>query len=133
MNFKVYVVSKKIEKFYLEAVAEYEKRLGRYCKIELVQIKNESALLKKLSDKSYTVKISNIGEKLSSESLAEKIEHYGLNSVSDISLVIGDVQLECDEQFCISPMDMDYGLEVAVLFEQLYRGYRIINGEPYHK
>lgn len=133
MNFKVYVVSKKIEKFYLEAVAEYEKRLSRYCKIELVQVKNESALLKKLSDKSYMVKINNVGEKLSSELLAEKIESYGLSSVSDISLVIGDVELECQESFCISPMDMDPGLEAAVLFEQIYRGYRIINGEPYHK
>lgn len=133
MNFKVYVVSKKIEKFYLEAVAEYEKRLSRYCKIELVQVKNESTLLKKLSDKSYMVKISSSREKLSSESLAEKIESYGLSSVSDISLIIGDVELACQESFCISPMDMDPGLEAAVLFEQIYRGYRIINGEPYHK
>lgn len=133
MNFKVYVISKKIEKFYLEAVAEYEKRLGRYCKIELIQVKNSATLLKKLNDKSYTVKMNSSGERLSSETLAEKIESYGLSLVSDISFIIGDTELKCDEQFCISPMDMDPGLETAVLFEQIYRGYRILNNEPYHK
>lgn len=133
MNFTVYVVQKKIEKFYLEAIGEYEKRLGRYCKIALIPVKNEAILLKKLSEKSYVIKIVNDGERLSSESLAEKIESYGLSSNSDISFIVGPAEINSDESLCISPMDMDPGLESAVLFEQIYRGYRIISGEPYHK
>jgi 23S rRNA (pseudouridine1915-N3)-methyltransferase len=133
MNFKIYLVHNKIDKFYNEAIKEYEKRLGRYCKIELFQVKNEEHLLKKLSDKSYKIVISNKGQHISSESLADKINTLGISGNSDIAVIIGADNFPHDEILAISSMEMDLGLMTTIAFEQLYRAYRILNNEPYHK
>lgn len=133
MNFKVYLVQKKLEKFYLQAIAEYQKRLGRYCKIELIQVKTEAQLLKSLSEKCYKIKLRADGVGLSSECLASKLQNYALSANSDVAFIVNAPQIEADETLSLSPMDMEGGLEAAILFEQIYRAYRIINGEPYHK
>jgi 23S rRNA (pseudouridine1915-N3)-methyltransferase len=133
MNFKIYLIHNKIDKFYNEAIKEYEKRLGRYCKVELFQLKNEEHLLKKLSDKSYKIAISNKGQYISSEALADKINTLGISGNSDIAVIIGAGNLPYDEILAISAMEMDLGLMTTIAFEQLYRAYRILNNEPYHK
>ncbi|MED1643030.1 23S rRNA (pseudouridine(1915)-N(3))-methyltransferase RlmH [Brevibacillus agri] len=133
MNFKIYVIGDKIEKFYLEGIKEYEKRLSRYCKIQLHYIKNEESLSKKLSDKHYKVFISTKGKIISSEDLADKINHLGVTGQSDVSLIIGADSVPHDEVLSISPMEMDLGLKTTIIFEQIYRAYRILNNEPYHK
>lgn len=133
MNFKIYVIGDKIEKFYLEGIKEYEKRLSRYCKIQLHYIKNEESLSKKLSDKHYKVFISTKGKIISSEDLADKINHLGVTGQSDVSLIIGADSVPHDEVLSISPMEMDLGLITTIIFEQIYRAYRILNNEPYHK
>ena len=133
MNFKIYIIGMKIEKFYLEAIKEYEKRLSRYCKIQLIQLKNNEQLLKKLSDKTFKIILSSTGKNISSEDLAVKINSYATSSNSDISIIISDEAIQCDETLALSSMDMDAGLKATIMFEQLYRAYRIINNEPYHK
>lgn len=133
MNIKIYVVGGKIEKTFLEGIKEYEKRLSRYCKIKLQSFKNEEQLLKKLTDKSYKVIVSIKGEMVASEELAEKINQFGITGKSDITFIIGTDKLPHDELLAISPMEIDLGIQTLIMFEQIYRSYRILNNEPYHK
>jgi 23S rRNA (pseudouridine1915-N3)-methyltransferase len=133
MNFKIYTVSNKIDKFYIEAIKEYKKRLSRYCKIELIQVKNEEQILKKISDKYYKISIGVTGQNISSEELADKINTFCISGNSDIALIIGAEKITYDEAISISSMKMDLGLMTTVIFEQLYRAYRILNNQPYHK
>ncbi|MDP4178367.1 MAG: 23S rRNA (pseudouridine(1915)-N(3))-methyltransferase RlmH [Bacillota bacterium] len=133
MNFKIYIIGKKIDKFFSDAVKEYEKRLTRYCKTQLIYIKNNETLQKKLSDKSYKIIISNNAELISSEELSDKINKLGISGNSDISIILGNENLNCDEKLSISAMDMNLGLQSVITYEQIYRSYRIINNEPYHK
>ena len=138
MNYKIYTIAEnKIDKFYIEAIKEYEKRLSKYCKIKLHQLKNREQLLSKLSKNSHVILISNEGANVSSEELAEKINSYGVTGISNITIILGD-SLEMfkdnfDESIMISTMDMEIGLQATILFEQIYRAYRIINNQPYHK
>nr|MBK5235909.1 23S rRNA (pseudouridine(1915)-N(3))-methyltransferase RlmH [Clostridium sp.] len=132
MNFKIYITGDKLEKFFVEAIKEYEKRLSRYCKIELLYFKNKEQLSKKLLDKSYKILLSVKGENISSVGLASKISSLGLSGISDIAIIIG-TDLPHDEALALSPMEMDLGLQTTIIFEQIYRSYRIINNEAYHK
>ncbi|SDD54598.1 23S rRNA (pseudouridine1915-N3)-methyltransferase [Paenibacillus sp. CF095] len=65
--------------------------------------------------------------------LAHKLDHKATSGVSDISIVIRVNPLKHNEVLTLSQMDMDFGLQTTVLFEQVYRAYRIINNHPYHK
>ncbi|AYV72900.1 23S rRNA (pseudouridine(1915)-N(3))-methyltransferase RlmH [Bacillus sp. PK3-056] len=133
MNIKIYIVGDKIEKTFLEGIKEYEKRLSRYCKVKLQHFKNEEQLLKKISDKTYKVLISVMGTTVTSEELAEKINQLGITGKSDVTIIIGANNLPHDELLAISPMEMDLGIKTLIMFEQIYRSYRILNNEPYHK
>jgi 23S rRNA (pseudouridine1915-N3)-methyltransferase len=133
MNIKIYIVGDKIEKTFLEGIKEYEKRLSRYCKIKLQHFRNEQQLLKKLTDKTYKISISVMGKSVTSEELAEKINHLGITGKSDVTFVISDDNIPHDELLAISPMEMDLGIKTLIMFEQVYRSYRILNNEPYHK
>ena len=133
MNFKIYLVGNKIDKFYMEAIKEYEKRLSRYCKIQLIQVKNQNQLSKINQIKSYKILVSPKGQQISSEELADKINSLAISGKSDIAFIIDMENAPWDEILSISPMEMDPGLKATILFEQIYRAYRIINNEPYHK
>lgn len=132
MNFKIYIICDKIEKFYSEAIKEYEKRLKIYCKIELIPLKNKDKLLKSLSSKSYKILVSTKGIQISSVELATKINTLAISGNSDISIIIG-ADVPPDEILAISTMDMTIGLQATTLFEQIYRAYRILNNQAYHK
>lgn len=133
MKITIYTVCEKIEKFYLEAIKEYEKRLGRYCTIKLIHLKKEDQLEKKLSDNSYKILIANTKQSLSSEELASKINDLGVSGASDISIIIGSENAPYNEKLTLSQMEMDTGLKTTILIEQLYRAFRIIHNHPYHK
>ncbi|ANS76486.1 50S rRNA methyltransferase [Paenibacillus yonginensis] len=133
MRFTIYTICEKVEKFYLEAIKEYEKRLSRYCTIKLIHLKREDQLEKKLSDSSYKIVVTNTKQSLSSEELAEKINDLGVSGTSDISIIIGSETAPYDEKLMLSQMDMDKGLQTTILIEQLYRAFRIIHNHPYHK
>ncbi|WP_059050390.1 23S rRNA (pseudouridine(1915)-N(3))-methyltransferase RlmH [Paenibacillus senegalimassiliensis] len=133
MKISVYAVGDKMEKFYLEAIKEYEKRLSRYCSIKLIHLKKESDLQKKLSPSSFVIAITTLGKSISSEELAVKLDQNALSGISDISIVVGACPFEYNETLTLSQMEMNFGLQTTVLFEQIYRAYRIINNHPYHK
>ncbi len=134
MNYKIYTIGDKVEKYYLNAINEYIKRLGRYCKISHIHFKNYNVLSTKYSKNEYVILINNKGNNISSEDLSQKINYLAINSISNISFVIGyNIDIKCDEIISISSMEMDLGLKATVIAEQLYRAYRIINNESYHK
>ncbi|MFC6334257.1 23S rRNA (pseudouridine(1915)-N(3))-methyltransferase RlmH [Paenibacillus septentrionalis] len=133
MKITIYTISEKIEKFYLEAIKEYEKRLGRYCTIKLIDLKKKDQLEKKLNNSSYKIILAKTQPSVSSEELAAKINDLGVSGTSDVSIIISSELNQYDEMITLSQMEMDTGLETTILVEQLYRAFRIIHNHPYHK
>lgn len=138
VNFNIYLISEPPAKFYHEAIREYEKRLSSYCKIQLVPLPREEQLEKRLSAKAHKILISNTGgQTISSQKLASKINTIGLSGISEIAIILGIFALPSeippDEILTISPLDMDLGLQTTLMYEQIYRSYRILNHQPYHK
>lgn len=133
MNIKLYVIGNKFDKFCYEGIKEYEKRLSRYGKFKMEEFKNPEQMIKKLSVKTYKIGITNAKDVYSSEQLAGKIDTLGTTGKSDITFILGITSFEFDETISIIPMDVDLGLHTLVLTEQIYRGYRILQNEPYHK
>ena len=140
------------ENFYREAVAEYTKRLGKWCKVEieeaaeaahladLDQKRNAEAdgILKRL--KGYVILLDVRGKKVSSESLAEKIDALTLSGKSELTFVIGgsngvspSVKQAVDESISFGDITLPHQLFRVVLLEQIYRALCIIHGTPYHK
>ena len=147
------------EKFYRDAIAEYEKRLSRYCKLEIVEVADEktpdnaSDLVEKqikekeagrmekyLQGDAYVIALAIEGKQVDSVELSKKVEQLGVSGVSHIIFVIGgslgmsDVILKrADYLLSFSKMTFPHQLMRVILLEQVYRSYRIINHEPYHK
>lgn len=132
MNIKLYAIGALKDKNQIAAIKEYEKRLTRYCKFEMVVVKNTQELKKKLNHKSYVIKISPEGNLFSSEELADKIKDLGVRGISDLSFVYLE-DLDVKEHLAISKMDMSLGMAMTVLTEQIYRAYRIMHNQAYHK
>lgn len=159
MKITLVTVGKIKEKFYTEAIAEYSKRLSRYCRLEIIQVADEKTpdgagetlerqikdregerILAQIRDGAYVIALAIQGQMLSSEQLAAKIEQLGISGQSQIVLVIGGslglsdaVLKRADYQLSFSRMTFPHQLMRVILLEQIYRSYRIISGEPYHK
>ena len=159
MKITLVTVGKIKEKFYTDAIAEYTKRLSRYCKLEIVQVADEKTpdkaseteerqikeregkrVLAQIKEGAYVIALAIQGEMLSSEQLAGKLERLGIEGQSQLVLVIGGslglsegVLRRADYQLSFSRMTFPHQLMRVILLEQLYRSYRIIQGEPYHK
>lgn len=159
MKITVLCVGKIKEKFYVDAIKEYSKRLSRYCKLEIIEVadektpaapseneinivKNKEAdrMWKYISDDAYVIALAIDGKKLSSEKFAAYINKLGVNGTSHIQFVIGgslglsdDILSRADMKLSFSDMTFPHQLMRVILLEQIYRGYRIINNEPYHK
>lgn len=159
MNITVISVGKLKEKYLKSAVEEYSKRLTRYCKLNIIevadeqtpdnasekeelQIKNKEGqkILSHIKDNMFVVALDLKGKMLSSEELAVFIKDCGVKGDSNIAFVIGGSLGICDDvlkrsnlKLCFSKMTFPHQLFRVMLLEQIYRGFRIINGEPYHK
>lgn len=133
MKFDIYVIQPKLEKFYLDAIKEYEKRLTRYGKTQLHLLKNREQLSIQLAGSNFTVLITPTKQTISSESFADKINSWGVSGTSQVAFIIGSDFPQADERLSLSQMDMEPGLQATLLYEQLYRAYRIIHNHPYHK
>lgn len=139
MNINIINTEKITEKFAKEAVQEYTKRLSRYCKLKYLEVKNENQLLKEIGDRTYLILLNYKGENISSEEFANKINDLGIKGSSNITILICNTDLpqEVAEKvsfhMSISQMEMDINVLGMALYEQIYRAYRIMNGEPYHK
>ena len=152
-------VGKVKEKYFRDAIAEYAKRLSRYCKLEIIEVADEKTpdkaseteeeqikqkeadrILKNIREDSYCIALVIEGKKMDSVSLARNIERLGLNGKSNIVFVIGgslglhqSVLKRADEKLSFSDMTCPHQLMRVILLDQIYRSYRIINKEPYHK
>ncbi len=133
MNITIY--TKKIsKKFITSANNEYLKRLSKYCKIKLITKNDFEKVLEKIDDKTYTINVNCINETISSENLAEYLNELAVNSNSKISIFINSESDFCfNKNITLSKMNIDDELLSTVLLEQIYRGFRINNNEPYHK
>ena len=139
MKITILCVGKIKEKYFRDAIAEYEKRLGRYCKLEIVEVADE-----KTPDGASEAEEQQIrrkeGERLLKYLEGKNCYVIALKGNSHIVLVIGgslgiadEVLKRADEKISFSKMTFPHQLMRVILLEQLYRSYRIINHEPYHK
>lgn len=159
MKITLITVGKIKEKYLEDAIAEYSKRLSRYCKLEIVQVADEKTpdragevmeeqikdkegerILSHVKDGAYVIALAIDGRMVSSEELAELIDGLGVRGESHIQFVIGGslglskkVLNRADYKLSFSKMTFPHQLMRVILLEQIYRSYRIINGEPYHK
>lgn len=159
MKITVISVGKIKEKYLRDAIAEYTKRLGKYCKLELIETADEKTpdhaskgqedmirakeaerILRHMREDAYVITLEIEGKELSSEKLAEKIENLGIQGKSHIIFIIGgsiglgdEVLRRSDFALSFSKMTFPHQLMRVILLEQIYRSFRIINGEPYHK
>jgi 23S rRNA (pseudouridine1915-N3)-methyltransferase len=159
MNISIITVGKLKEKYLKDGIDEYKKRLTRYCTIEIIEVPDEkapenlspkeeeqiklkegTAILKYIKDTSYVIALAINGKTLSSEAFSDLISNLGLTGNSSIAFVIGgslglspEVLNRANYKLSFSPMTFPHQLMRLILVEQVYRGFRIINGEPYHK
>ena len=159
MKISILTVGKIKEKYLRDAIAEYSKRLSRYCKLEIIEVADEKTpdnasetvedsirskegerLLKYIKDDAFVITLEIAGEQLTSEKFAEKINNLGIWGTSHIQFVIGgsiglgkEILKRSDYALSFSKMTFPHQLMRVILLEQIYRSYRIISGEPYHK
>lgn len=159
MKITLVTVGKIKEKFYTDAIEEYGKRLSRYCKLEIIQVADEKTpdkasqaqerqikeregerILSQIRDGAYVIALAIEGTMMSSEELAAKIQSLAVGGKSQVVFVIGGslglseaVMRRADEHLSFSEMTFPHQLMRVILLEQIYRSYRIIAGEPYHK
>ena len=146
LNIKIICVGKMKEKFYMDAYNEYAKRLGAYCRLELVELpestldKEATAVLKYFDKNAYIISMAIEGKKLSSQDLSAMIEQLALNGRSELIFVIGSSEGLADEvkhksDFLLSMSDMTFPHHLArvMLAEQIYRSFKISEGSKYHK
>ncbi len=159
MKITILSVGKIKEPYLKDAMAEYTKRLSRYCKLEFIEVADEKApesaspaekaailekeasrLQKHLKEDAYTITLEIKGHELSSEELARKIDTLATQGNSHLQFVIGgslglaeSITSSADYALSFSRLTFPHQLMRVILLEQIYRSYKIINGEPYHK
>lgn len=159
MKLTILTVGKIKEKFYRDAISEYTKRLSKYCKLEILEVADEKTpdtasetveenirqkegerILKYIREDAYVITLEINGKMLDSVELSQKIESLGIQGKSHIIFVIGgsiglgkEVLKRSDFALSFSKMTFPHQLMRVILLEQIYRSYRIMSGQPYHK
>ena len=159
MKITLLTVGKIKEKYFNMAIEEYSKRLSRYVKLEIIEVADEKTpdgageameeqirkkegerLLKYIKDDSYIITLEIQGKMLDSVELSEKINQIGVSGKGHITFIIGgslglskEVRACSDYKLSFSKMTFPHQLMRVILLEQIYRSYRILGNEPYHK
>ncbi len=159
MEIRIVTVGKIKEKYLNDGIAEYAKRLSRYCKLTFCQVTDEKTpdkasdalneqiknteaqrLMKQIREPDYVIALALDGNMLDSIELSQKISRLGVEGKSSIAFVIGgslglgdEVLRRADYKLSFSKMTFPHQLMQMILLEQIYRSYRIMNNEPYHK
>ncbi|WP_419725995.1 23S rRNA (pseudouridine(1915)-N(3))-methyltransferase RlmH [Terrisporobacter petrolearius] len=159
MRISIVCVGKIKEKYLKLGIDEFSKRLSKYCKLEVIELDDEKApenlsdkemlmikdkegkkILSKIKDNAHVIALAIDGKNLSSEELADTINNLGVRGTSHIVFVIGgslglsdEVLRRSNYKLSFSKMTFPHQLMRLILLEQVYRAYRINNGEPYHK
>lgn len=159
MNIKLITVGAIKETYIKNGIEEFTKRLSRYCKLQIIQVKDESTpegigaagelsvkqkegdrLLKHIRDVDYVIALAIEGKSFTSEEFAKKLDRLAIGGNSNICFVIGgslglhnSVLKRANMELSFSAFTFPHQLMRLILLEQIYRAYRIINGQPYHK
>lgn len=159
MKITLITVGKVKEKYLRDAIEEYSKRLGRYCKLSIVEVADEKTpdhagdalerqikekegerIMRHIRDDAFVIALAIEGKQLTSEQLASKIDDLGLRGTSHIQLIIGgslgidqSILNRADYLLSFSKMTFPHQLMRVILLEQIYRAFKINAGEPYHK
>lgn len=159
MEISIVCVGTLKEQYWVEAIREYEKRLSRYCSLSIQEVKEERTsanpsdaeeekarieegkrILKLIREDAKVVVLDVRGKSLSSEGLASLIQEAGISGASKMAFVIGgstglsgEVLTRADLRLSFSAMTFPHQLMRVVLLEQIYRSFKIIKKEPYHK
>ena len=147
-------VGKIKEKYLQELIADYKKRVSKYAEIEIVELKDESnkidenvvkelegqRIISAIKDGFYVVLLDLKGESLDSVNLSKKIDEISTYHSSKIAFVIGGsygvseaVKKRANYKLCFSKMTFPHQLIRGMLLEQIYRSFKILNNETYHK
>lgn len=159
MKITIITVGKVKESYFRGAIEEYSKRLLKYCKLDIVEVADEKTpdkaseteetqikakeaerIMKHVRDDAYVIALAIEGKQLDSVQLADRIEKLGVQGTSHIQMIIGgslglhqSVLSRADFKLSFSKMTFPHQLMRVILLEQIYRAYRIISHEPYHK
>ena len=159
MNIQIICVGKLKEKYWTDAIIEYRKRLSRYCSMEIIELKESRlpdkasaadeenvkveegrAILKTVKDGTFVITLEILGKQLSSPELAEKLETLSLDGNSNVAFIIGgslglsaEVSKRSDFKLSFSKMTFPHQMMRVILLEQIYRSFKIIKHETYHK
>lgn len=158
MNISIICIGKLKEKYWQDACAEYMKRLTAYCNPKIVELKESrltgsgdaaeravieaegTEILSRIDQSMYVITLEIRGKKLSSKSLAEKIDALATEGKSNIAFVIGgslglspEVSRRADFRLSFSDMTFPHQMMRVILLEQIYRSFKINHGETYHK
>lgn len=159
MNIRIISVGKIKEKYMTMAIQEYSKRLGAYCRLEIIEVKDEKVpeklsdqqrlkaiqaegnrIISFIRDDEILVTLEINGNPMDSPGFSEKIEAYGIQGKSQITFVIGgslglspEIIRRSDWSLSFSKMTFPHQLFRVMLLEQIYRAFKIIRRETYHK
>lgn len=159
MKIRIIAIGKLKEKYWEEAVREYSKRLSAYCSLEIIELKESPLrsnpsradeeevirqegrdILSRIGREDYVISLEIRGKSLDSEELAWNIERLAINGRSVIDVIIGgslglseEVSQRADLRLSFSAMTFPHQMMRVILLEQLYRSFKIIRGETYHK
>ncbi|HHY81592.1 MAG TPA: 23S rRNA (pseudouridine(1915)-N(3))-methyltransferase RlmH [Clostridiales bacterium] len=159
MNIRIICVGKIKEKYLTQGISEYIKRLSRYAKVEIIEVEDEKApetlspseedivkqkegarISRHFRDGSVKIVLAIEGKAYTSEEFSAKLHQYGLSGQSQLDFVIGGslgldptVVKQADLVLSFSKMTFPHQLMRLILLEQIYRAFKIIKGEPYHK
>ncbi len=159
MNIRLISVGKLKERYLQQGIEEYTKRLSAYCRLEIIEVKDQKApealsdaevsavmqreaegIIRHLREDAVLIALAIHGQEVSSEAFAQKISDFGVSGRSRLDFVIGgslglDQHLlaRADERLSFSQMTFPHQLMRLIFCEQLYRAFRIIHNQPYHK
>ena len=155
----VLCVGKLKEKFYIDAAAEYVKRLQRHCKLELIELPEQrlpddpspaeiqkalraegDAIRERLPKGGAVIALCIEGRPCSSEELSRRMAEFGVQGKTQLTFLIGgsvgldeDLKRQADWRLSMSPMTFPHHMARIMLLEQIYRAYQIAGGTKYHK
>ena len=159
MQIDIICVGKVKEQYLRDAIAEYSKRLGRYCKLNILEVADEKTpehasegverqikakegerIAKHIKPGAYVIALAIDGQQVTSEGFARKIDQLGIQGVSHIQFVIGGsigmddtILRQANYKLSFSKMTFPHQLMRVILLEQVYRAFKINAHEPYHK
>ena len=150
---RIICVGKIKEKYFIDAINEYKKRIGKFSKLEIVELPDEATndsnivllkekekIIKVLKTSDYNIVLDIAGEMIDSIGFAKKIDNIFTNHNSNITFIIGgscgvdnEIKAMCNYRLSFSKMTFPHQLFRVVLLEQIYRAFKILNNESYHK